>query len=255
MNILLVYAHPEAGSFNGAMRDVAVEEFTAAGHSVSVSDLYAQGFNAVAGPADFMKISNDNHFSVGMEQLNASQNDLFAPDVQKEIDKLMAADVLLLQFPMWWFSMPAILKGWVDRVFAFGKAYDFGRTWDAGVFAGRRAMLSFTLSAPEAAFYADGRNGDMERVLWPIHGGLLALCGYSVLPPFIAHGIPFIGEEAMQAELERYREYLRNLDEHQPLFFHSSADIENYRLRADVEPATPAQHRGPRWHLPDPSTD
>ncbi|MGI9309579.1 MAG: hypothetical protein ACR2P6_09965, partial [Gammaproteobacteria bacterium] len=96
---------------------------------------------------------------------------------------------------------------------------------------------------------------DMERVLWPIHGGVLALVGYSVLPPFIAHGIPFVGDEAMQAELERYREYLRNIDAVEPLFFHSASEIEAYRLRADVDPATPAQHRGRRWHLPDTSAD
>ena len=145
--------------------------------------------------------------------------------------------------------MPAILKGWIDRVFAFGQAYDFGRTWDQGVFKGRKAKLVITASAPEAAFRPDGRSGDMERVLWPIHGGILALCGYSVLPPFIAHGIPFVGEPAMQAELERYRAELRALESTKPLFFHSSQDIENHQLRADVEPATPGQHRGPRLHL------
>jgi NAD(P)H dehydrogenase (quinone) len=161
--------------------------------------------------------------------------------------------LLILQFPMWWFSLPAMLKGWIDRVFVFGAAYDFGRTWDKGVFVGRRAMLALTASAPEAAFYPDGRSGDMERVLWPIHAGVLALCGYSVLPPFIAHGIPFVGEQAMQADIERYRQRLRDVATTQPMFFHPQGDIENHRLRPDVEPATPGQHRGPRRQLPDPS--
>jgi NAD(P)H dehydrogenase (quinone) len=253
MKVLLVYAHPEPTSFNGSLRDVAVETLTDSGHEVLVSDLYSLGFNAVAGPADVVARSNEDAFNLGMEQMHAAGQGVFAPDIQVELDKLMAADFLLLQFPMWWFSMPAILKGWIDRVFAFGAAYDFGRTWDNGVFTGRRAMLSFTLSAPEAAFLPDGRNGDMERVLWPVHAGILALVGYSVLPPFIAHGIPFVGEAAMHAEVDRYRDRLRSIEEDEPLFFHPGSDIENYRLLASVEPATPGQHRGARKHLPDKS--
>jgi hypothetical protein len=55
----------------------------------------------------------------------------------------------------------------------------------------------------------------------------------------------------MQAELSRYKQRLQTLDTTEPLFFHGSADIEDYRLRPEVEPATPGQHRGRRWHLPE----
>lgn len=250
MHALIVYAHPEPQSFNASLRSSAEETLLAAGHTVTVTDLYKQGFDPVAGPADFAGPSDTEMFNVGREQMHAARTDSFAPVVQAEIDKLMAADLLLLQFPLWWFSMPAILKGWIDRVFAFGVAYDFGRTWDNGVFVGKRAMLSITASAPEAAFATDGRSGDMERVLWPIHAGILALCGYSVLPPFIAHGIPFVGEDAMQAEVERFRQRVLEIESTAPLFFHPHADIEDHRLRPEVEPATPGQHRGRRFHLP-----
>lgn len=251
MQVLLVYAHPEPRSYNAALRDVAVKTLSAAGHTVDVSDLYGMGFNAVAGPADFSSRRDGAYFSLGAEQMHASQAGGFAADVQAELNKLLAADLLILQFPLWWFSLPAILKGWIDRVFAFGAAYDFGRTWENGVFAGKRAMLSLTASAPAAAFMPDGRNGDMERVLWPIHAGVLALCGYSVLPPFIVHGVPFIGAEAMQAELDRYRQHLGGLASARPLFFHPATDYADYRLVPGTEPATPGQHRGPRQHLPD----
>jgi len=251
MKVLLVYAHPEPMSFNGAMRDTALATLTAAGHSVVISDLYAQGFNPVAGPGDVAVRSNEQVLNLGMEQLHAVKQGTLAKDVQTELDKLLAADMLILQFPMWWFSLPAMLKGWIDRIFVFGAAYDFGRTWNKGVFAGKRAMLAFTASAPAVAFYPDGRNGDMERVLWPLHAGVLALCGYSVMPPFIAHGIPFVGAAAMDADLERYRQHLLEIATMKPLYFHPDSDIEGYRLRADIEPATPGQHRGRRWHLPD----
>jgi len=249
MRALIVYAHPEPTSFNASLRACAEETLADQGYEVMVSDLYAQGFNPVISPADMTSHENDAVFNPGMEQMHASQNSLFASDLQAESDKLMAADFLLLQFPLWWFSMPAMMKGWIDRVFAFGTAYDFGRTWDDGVFSGRRAMLSVTASAPAEAFLPDGRNGDMERVLWPIHAGILALCGYSVLPPFISHGIPFVGPEAMKAELDRFAEVLCRIDSATPLFFHSNDDIEGYRLAEGVKPKTPGQHRGRRLHL------
>lgn len=250
MRVLIVYAHPEPRSFNSSLLSVALDVFRSAGHEVMVSDLYAQRFAAVAGPQDVTSRKNSDYFSLGEEQAHASTNALFSPEVAGEIGKLLRADFLLLQFPMWWFSMPAILKGWVDRVFAFGSVYDFGQTWENGVLAGRRAMLSVTTSAPAAAFAPDGRNGDIERILWPIHAGMLAIVGYRVMPPFVTHGIPFVGEAEMDAELARYQQMLERLDETPPLFFHPAGEIEGYRLRPDVRPATPGQHRGPRYHMP-----
>jgi NAD(P)H dehydrogenase (quinone) len=246
---LIVFAHPEAQSFNGSLLKVAANTLSDEGYEVAVSDLYAMGFNPVAGPHDVQTCNNPDVFNLGLEQMHAAGAGTLAADIQVELEKLLAADLLILQFPMWWFSMPAILKGWLDRVLVFGAAYDFGRTWDNGVFKGKRAMLAFTASAPEAAFAPDGRNGDMERVLWPIHAGVLALCGYSVLPPFIAHGIPFVGDEVMNSELERYRLHLQGLDRLAPLYFHPDSDIDKYRLKPEVEPATPGQHRDERKHL------
>jgi len=251
MRVLIVYAHPEPQSFNSSLLSVALDIFKAQGHEVVVSDLYAQRFDPVAGPDDVISRKNDGFFSLGEEQMHASTNALFSPDISTEIDRLLQADLLILQFPMWWFSMPAILKGWVDRVFAFGSAYDFGQTWEEGVFTGRRAMLSVSTSAPAAAFAPDGRNGDIERVLWPIHAGILGIVGYTVMPPFVAHGIPFIGEDAMNAELDRYHRMLENVQSAEPLFFHNADQIDNYRLKQGIQPATPGQHRGQRLHMKD----
>ncbi len=250
MRVLIVYAHPEPKSFNGAMKDLAVDILSAAGHSVTVSDLYAQGFNPVAGAHDFTRRVDPTCLDLGVEQANAARTGAFAPDVQAEIDKLMAADLLILQFPFWWYSVPAILKGWIDRVFAYGVAYDFGRTWDRGVFRGRRAMLAFTTSAPPTSSLTDGRNGDLERTLWPLHAGVLALCGYDVLKPCVAHAVRWVDQDRREAILADYCERLLHIESDQPLFFQK---IEDYgpdgRLKADIEPRTPGQHRGRRFHL------
>lgn len=250
MNILITYAHPEARSFGGAIRDIAMNTLTEAGHTVVVSDLYAEGFQAAAGPADFTERLNPDVFELGVEQEYAAKHDYFTPEIQGEIDRLMAADLLILQFPMWWYSVPAIMKGWIDRVFAFGVTYDFGRTWDRGVMRGKRAMLCFTTGAPESTFAPDGRNGDLERILWPLHAGVLALCGYDVLPPYVAWAPAWVGDDRREEMLHAYADRLRNIDNDEPLFFHGLADFDDAsRLKPDIEPATPCQHRGPRKHL------
>ena len=111
-------------------------------------------------------------------------------------------------------------------------------------------MLAFTTSAPETSFFPDGRNGGMERILWPVHAGVLALTGYDVLRPFSAHGIPFVGEEAMQNSLKQFEQRLTQIEDESPLFFHKLEDFgDDYRLKTDIEPATPMQHRGRRLHL------
>lgn len=250
MNVLIVFAHPEPKSFNGAMKELAVDTLIGAGHEVVVSDLYADGFAAAAGPADVTERANPERFDLGAEQAHAAQTSGFSADIQREIDRVFAADLLIMQFPMWWFSLPAILKGWIDRVFAFGVTYDFGRTWNKGVLKGKRAMLSLTTSAPPNVFMPDGRSGDLERILWPIHGGLLALCGYQVLPPFVGYAVPWIDDAGRRDVLDAYQQRLLGLEQDTPLFFHKLDEFgEDHRMRAEVEPGTPAQHRGPRKHI------
>jgi NAD(P)H dehydrogenase (quinone) len=250
MKILIVHAHPEPRSFNGAMKNIAVETLQDAGHEVVVSDLYAENFQAAAGPWDVTARTEPDIFNLGNEQANAAQAHCFSADIQREIDRVFAADLLVLQFPMWWFSMPAILKGWVDRVFAFGVTYDFGRTWDKGILKNKRAMLAFTTGAPPGVFEPDGRSGDLERILWPIHGGILALCGYEVLPPFIGWAVPWIDDDGRSAVLDAYRQRLLNIENDSPLFFHKLDDFgDDHRLKPDIEPGTPMQHRGDRKHL------
>src|SRR5690606_697581 len=123
-------------------------------------------------------------------------------DVAMEIEKLRWADTLILQFPLWWFSMPAILKGWVDRVFAYGFAYGVGEHSDhrwgdrygEGCLAGKKAMLMVTVGGWREHYSARGINGPMEDLLFPIHHGILFYPGYQVLPPFVVYQADRFGE-------------------------------------------------------------
>lgn len=236
MNVLIVHAHPEAASFNGALRDKAVEVLSAAGHGVTVSDLYAMNFGPVAGPQDFEGPRADTEFlSIPREQTRAVETGTLAADIVAEQEKLAAADLLILQFPVWWFGMPAIMKGWADRVFARGFAYLPGRKYDTGMFKGKLAMVSATTGTSADTYAPDGIDGDILSVLWPIHNGLLRYSGFEVLPPFVAYMPGRVGDEGRKAQLDAYAKRLGEIETTTRLFFHPAEDYgPNERLKPGV---------------------
>jgi NAD(P)H dehydrogenase (quinone) len=126
MNVLLLLAHPERRSFNGAMFDIAADTLRAAGHEVATSDLYRMGFDPVSSRRNFVSIKNADYLKLQVEEMHASEVGGFAIEVETEMAKIEAADLMIWQFPLWWFGLPAILKGWVDRVFAMGRTYGSG---------------------------------------------------------------------------------------------------------------------------------
>jgi NAD(P)H dehydrogenase (quinone) len=245
MNCLIVYAHPEPASFNGALKDVAIRELERLGHTVVVSDLYRMGWNPVLGPADFDgERANADYLDLSREQEHAFATGGQRPDVMAEQAKVMAADFVLLQFPVWWFSMPAILKGWVDRVLSRGFAYSAGRKYETGHFKGKRAMLSITTGTASTLYEPNGIDGDLHHVLWPIHNGILGYTGFTVLPPFAAWMPARAPEQERQTYLDAYAERLRSLDRIEPLFFHPWSDYDgSQRLKPGV-----AARSGVQWN-------
>lgn len=230
MHALIVYAHPEPQSFNAALKDRAVETLTREGWRVEVSDLYEQGFKATADADadDFAERADPGYLKYALEQTHAgAEGGGFAPDVAAEIAKLERADLLILQFPMWWFGFPAVLKGWVDRVFAAGVIYgrDVGM-FSKGRFVGRRAMLSFTTGGAPATYGPTGLYGAADVILWPMQNGILNFVGYSVLPPFMAAAPSKIGPEARAELLDAWSARLRAIEDTEPLFFHPLEDFD-----------------------------
>lgn len=214
MNVLIVYAHPEPKSFSGSLRDAAAQVLTDAGHQVVQSDLYLMGFNPVPGWHDFVNHDRQEYFGYATEQKRATEANSFAPDLQSEMDKVAACDLLLFVFPLWWYGMPAIMKGWIDRVFAAGFAYGGGRWFDRGVFCEKRAMLILTVGGPETAYAPNGLQGDMAEILFPIHRGILAYTGFCVHEPFVAYTAD---AETRPAILDDFRERLANIEDHPTL--------------------------------------
>lgn len=247
MKVLIVHAHPEPQSFGSALRDRAVQTLRHAGHAVQVSDLYAMGFEPVARSGDFTQRRFADKLQYDREQKFAAAHDAFAPDIRAEIDKLLWSELLILQFPLWWFSVPAIMKGWIDRVLANGVAYGAGRRIETGGLRGRSAMIATTTGCREEMMAPDGLLGDLRVILWPLHFGVFTYTGLRVLPPWVGWNIQYTTPERRAQYLDDYAAHLGRIETLAPLAFHPEADFgADWRLKADRQPLTVAQWREPR---------
>jgi NAD(P)H dehydrogenase (quinone) len=212
MRVFIVHAHPEPKSFNGAMTRAASQALREAGHEVLVSDLYAMGFNPVSSRHNFLTVRDSDYYRQQAEEAFAAEQNGFAPDIQAEMEKLFWCDALILQFPLWWFGLPAILKGWVDRVFASGgRIYGGGKWYDRGVFVGKHAMCSITIGGPPPIYSEHGLNGPLAAILFPIHHGMLYFTGFTVIEPFLVHSPVRISVEERADYLARYRDRVLKL--------------------------------------------
>ena len=235
MNVLIVFAHPEPQSFNAAMKDLAVAELQQQGHQVRVSDLYAMHWNPVASAADFNQRNNPDYLVYALEQRHACTSETLAPDIRDELEKLQWADLVIFNFPVYWFSVPAILKGWFDRVLVSGICYGGKRFYDRGGLAGKKAMLVITIGGQPHMLEDGGIHGQLNDMLRPILRGTLGYVGFDVLPPFVAWHVPYITPAARTQILADYRPRLRALDALLPLPQPSLAD---YRERLRPRAAT-----------------
>jgi putative NADPH-quinone reductase len=217
MNILIIYAHPEPQSMNGAMYRIAVEYLTAAGHIVKTSDLYAMGFNPVSDRTNFTSILNTAFYKQQLEEIHATGVGGFVESINAEQEKVEWCDLMIWQFPLWWFSVPAILKGWVDRVFAMGRFHKNGHIYENGIFSGKKAFLSLTTGGPARDYVGDGFNGDIHSILRPLHRGILQFTGFSVLRPQIIYGPVRQTREELMAELKNWEKRLGSIFEEQPV--------------------------------------
>ena len=226
MRIFIVHAHPEPQSFCSAMKDAAVEIFQNLGHEVQVSDLHQMKWNPVASGGDFEVRSQPDYLVYALEQRESYKSGQLSSDIQAEIEKLKWCDLLIFNFPMYWFSVPAIMKGWIDRVFVSGLCYGGKRFYDQGGLKGKKGLLAFTLGGREHMFGEDKIHGEMQTMLRPLLRGSMAYVGLKVLPPFIGWHVPYISDEDRQSLLKKYREYLTNLDQLDPLIFPSLDDFD-----------------------------
>ncbi len=210
MNILMIHAHENPDSFCSALSQLAKRSLTIKGHGMTISDLYAKEFNPVASKKDFTTLSSTNFYKYAREQRHATAQDLFHEQVKEEMDLVEQADVLIFNFPLWWFGMPAILKGWVDKVLAHGFACggEYGVYGD-GRFKGKKAFLCVTTGSSEESYTEEGMHGrTLPDILRNIEEGVLAYIGFDVQPSFVAYGVAKISDKERGKIMDSYQDYL-----------------------------------------------
>ncbi len=229
MNILIVHAHPEPTSLTRSLVNESVRTLQAQGHEVALSDLYAMRWKAVFDEHDFPVRKNPERLCFIAESGHAYSTSQQTADVQAEQRKLLAADAVIFQFPLWWFGMPAILKGWVDRVFAYGLAYGYRGEgnryrYGAGGLQGRRALLSVMVGGPAQDYGMRGINGPLEQLLFPITHGMLFFAGMDVLPSHAIYSSVQVTAARFEEEQSTWRRRLERLFDEAPIAFRRQND-------------------------------
>ncbi|XP_028812446.1 NAD(P)H dehydrogenase [quinone] 1 [Denticeps clupeoides] len=221
--VLIVYAHQCPRSFNAAACSTAVQALKDRGCKVYISDLYAMNFKPTATAEDIKgDLKNPEHFDYGDETMAAWKEGRLSEDITAEQQKVKEADLIIFQFPLYWFNVPAILKGWIDRVFAQGFAFSLQNMYDNGIFKAKKAILSFTTEGMESMYLPDGINGDINVTLWPLQNGVLNFCGFQVLAPQIFWAVAHSPPEVRTAMLDSWRERLMDIWTEKPLTFAST---------------------------------
>ncbi|UHA74910.1 NAD(P)H-dependent oxidoreductase [Paenibacillus sp. 481] len=211
MKPFIVLAHHEPQSFCGALKDAAIDVFTQQGYVTQLSDLYHMSFKPTADWGDFVSPNNPDYLKYGAEQRYAYENGSLSPDIVLEQQKLSESDLIIFIFPLWWHSVPAILKGWLDRVLTPGFAYGRNQTFANGPLKGKRAMLVFTTGAEPERYDSKDDLGILEHHLHPIEHGTLRYCGLDVLPHYAAWQPAHVSAEQREKYLGEFRERIAAL--------------------------------------------
>lgn len=225
--MLWIYAHPEPRSLGGSLKDAGLRMLTDLGHEVRVSDLYAMGWRATVDASDYTGHDPDDRLIVARASKHAYLDDTLSADVRAEQRKLDWADAVVLQFPLWWYGMPAIMKGWVDRVFVKGYAYGVahpdqpGRTlrYGEGKLAGKRALVVTTTGSREPAFGPRGINGQLEQAMFPLLHGTLWYVGMDVLRPLAIYGADRFSVDQYADATAALCERLTSLGKEEPIAY------------------------------------
>lgn len=162
MKHLIIYANHNTESFNASIRDAISEVYTSAGHETIVRDLYKLGFNPVLSTADFQALHSGS----------------LPQDIVTEQDYIRWADQITFVYPVWWTGMPAILKGYIDRIFLYGFAYTITESGIKGLLNDKKILLFSTTGQSKEAYEQSGMYDAMNLTT---NTGIFGFCGAEVL--------------------------------------------------------------------------
>ncbi|XP_012859419.1 ribosyldihydronicotinamide dehydrogenase [quinone]-like [Echinops telfairi] len=160
--------------------------------------------------------SNPEFFSYGVESYEACKKKSLARDILDEQKKVREADLVIFQFPLHWFSVPAVLKGWMDRVLRQGFAYE---TTEFGRITLLKGKLAVSLTRGDQLWndMKDTISSDLQAYLWPLPHGVLYLCGFKILAPQISSVLEFTSEEERESMVASWAQRLKTIWTEEPI--------------------------------------
>jgi len=187
MKHLIVLTHPNKKSFGAAIAETVKKASEKKGAETMFVDLYDEKFNPVLGAADFDAINRGTALA----------------DVKKEQDLIAWADVITFIYPVWWSSLPAMLKGYIDRVFAYGFAYVANENGYRGLLGGKKAILISTSGTPSEIYSGNGMHHSMKQTQ---DEGIFRYSGFDDVKHYFFGAVPAVNDE-------KRKEYLAEIDE------------------------------------------
>jgi NAD(P)H dehydrogenase (quinone) len=187
---LVIISHPNPASFNAAILGVVREELEKKGAEIRIKDLYAMNWNPVLGASDFQQMLGGK----------------MPEDIAREQADISWAEELILISPVWWFSIPAILKGYIDRVFSLGFAYEYTETGPRGLLTGKKAKVITTSGADEDH---DRQTGMTDAIKKTVVSGIFGFCGFAQMTYKNCFGVPTVSDGDRKKMLEEIRDFIR----------------------------------------------
>ncbi|HFI0463712.1 TPA: NAD(P)H-dependent oxidoreductase [Streptococcus suis] len=200
MKALIVFAQPRKSSFTHALVDRIAQTIQGQGHQVQIRDLYAMGFDPV------LKAEDTIHIEEGKFLREA---DGFPSDVQVEMDLIEASDLLVYVFPSWWNGMPAIMKGYVDRVFQHGFAYSFESDEPRKRFKDKKAIFFTPTGQPQNE---DGSLTAIDQAMKMLTSEWLFNSNDAQVIDHIFYGrVPYLSNQELTAYLDHAEKTIRDI--------------------------------------------
>jgi NAD(P)H dehydrogenase (quinone) len=191
MKYLIVYAHPNPKSFNHAILEAISGELRKKKKEVKVRDLYKIGFNPVLSTKD----------------LSSIQNGAIPSDIKKEQNYINKADIIIFVFPIWWSAMPAMLKGYIDRVFSLKFAYDITDDAVVGLLKGKKVFLVSTTGATKEQYEEMGAFDMMNMAM---DMAIFQFSGMEVLGHQYFSAVPYVSRRARGKMLSELRTLIKD---------------------------------------------
>lgn len=245
MNSHIVLAHPEIASYNGQLANLSHQTLSRQTGNHTLSDLYGAGFDPREGAHNYEHRADTSIFHVQTEQMASAQNDRIPKDAAREIEPMLACDLLVVHFPLWWFGPPAMLKGWMDRVFVYGRMYTSTMRFDAGIAKGKKMIACVTTGASTEGCSPSGKTADSNLLLWPVLYSFRYL-GYEVKKPHFIHGVnKSASKERLTQEKDAWVDILNTISDRPAVPFNADTDFDGTdRLLPDAPDYSPFIRHG-----------